>query len=615
MSTGLDTAQLNKSIVSVVLRLQDYKNLYSRNHAFALRFNGETLTNTSGVAFHWNDNLYVISDANLIAPYSPQQIRLSVRLLGKDYAAQVVSVHHWSEWQSAILGMDSSFRFGYLKHSRFHCASQPKFAHLMLLKLTAVEAPHQLAASTLSFQELAGASTATSEACLGRSILSVSHPFGALCSNVLSHTVSHGILSTRLAHSVWLSDMQYVPGMEGGAVLCGHHWIGLLSIPLLIGDSAALSTIVPASAVVTWLSSQLQNLHSRPAQLQGLTPLPASNTMSKAALTQSQRAVHDATKSVVPLRIGSHWGSALMIGGEHLVTNAHILRPYLKQETKQEAQESQQTTVRRTYKPERKPLVGLSVGSTEEGTTTRKWVPCTVRYVAHSDSPWDVAWISISEKVNMESVHPIRLQSLSASKTDLDKAYRAAFESRERVFAAGYGLIHPSHGLSAVVSSGVLSKVVREGCETIMLRCSADVHSGHSGGLLCDAEGLCLGMLTNNAIFDFDTKQSAADTLEKERLWSHPSTAEDHDTKEKMSVVFPKLNSAIPFSRIFPLYRAILDGADESRMSSVLADLDAKNTCISAKWNLVSPEKLEQEMRYSARMEEIMRRIPNRAKM
>ena len=133
--------------------------------------------------------------------------------------------------------------------------------------------------------------------------------------------------------------------------------------------------------------------------------------------------------------------------------------------------------------------------------------------------------MSIAEKVDMDayrqSAHPIRLHSqsqcASKSKTDLETAYRDAFARRERVFAAGYGLIHPSHGLSAVVSSGVLCKVVSEGGEPILLRCSADVHSGHSGGLLCDAKSLCLGMLTNNAIFDFETKESAADTLEKQR--------------------------------------------------------------------------------------------------
>ena len=63
---------INESIASVILNLEDSKNLFSRNHAFSLRFNGKTITNSTGIAFKFNDEIYIITDGNIFAPYSQQ---------------------------------------------------------------------------------------------------------------------------------------------------------------------------------------------------------------------------------------------------------------------------------------------------------------------------------------------------------------------------------------------------------------------------------------------------------------------------------------------------------------------------------------------------------------
>ena len=632
----MDLKKVNESVVSVILNLKDYKNLYSRNHAFSLRFNGKTITNSTGIAFQFHHEIYVICDGNIFAPYS-QQINIlnDIEMIiqfnhtfskQNKYNAEIIKVEHLNQLQSSIENMNSQFKFGYLNNKNIHSHLRHKFAFIMLLKLK--QPKPYLFEHIVRFKSFQiGSLTQIPSTMIGKSIFSVSNPFGILCSNVLFNTIHHGILSTNLSLKngdyIWLSDMKYLPGMEGGIVLSNNHLIGIISIPLLIGNNATLTTILPWNIILSWLIKQF-NSSLQSSYFQEMHRLSSSNTSNNHYFSTTSN-VYDATKSVVPICIGSHWGSAILISKDHVLTNAHIIRSYLKDETEKDYVKRVQ--LKGTARHD-SPKIGICIDG-----KTRKWLLCKTIYVTHSDSPWDVAWLRVIEYKHeyLPYIHPIKLHY--KSKHDMNMEYKNMFENRNNVFVIGYGLIHPSNGLSPLVSSGILSQVVYhdddqqqdDEQQAVILKTSADVHAGHSGGLLCDDNGYCLGLLTNNAIFDFDTNKSSMNTWEKQRLWTEKikdddgyrinNTRNNYVTdKKKISFIYPNLNSAVPFSIIYDLYKCIIDGGNnmnvDNELEKVFKRLDEPNEAILAKWSLVSPERLQHEILYDKKMESIMNSIP-----
>ena len=617
---------INESIASVILNLEDSKNLFSRNHAFSLRFNGKTITNSTGIAFKFKDEIYIITDGNIFAPYSQQRniinnIEMVIQFnhhfsKQNKYHAQIMKTQHLNQLQSSIENMDHQFKFGYLNHNKIHSHLNHKFAFIMLLKL--IQPPSYLFDHIISFQSLLNASMKqVPSTMIGRSIYSISNPFGILCSNVMCNSVHHGILSTNLVlnnnDSIWLSDMKYLPGMEGGAILSNNNFIGIISIPLLVGSNASLTTIIPSNIIFSWLTQTLNNLSLMSSSY--LSARDSKHNLSSIntfASSDQNSKIYNATKSVVPIRIGSHWGSAIMISHDHILTNAHIVEPYLKDLTEKDYVKRVQLKGDSRYDS---PKIGIVTDG-----KTRKWLLCKLIYVTHKDSPWDVAWLRVIEYNDNYKpyIDPIKLNPNISM--DMNKEYDNIFINKSNIFTIGYGLIHPSNGLSPLVSSGILSKVVHHKMkneydvdQVIILKTSADVHAGHSGGLLCDDNGYCLGLLTNNAIFDFDTNKSAMNTWEKQMLWSNNTTTNNKDGR--IPFVYPNLNSAIPFSVVYGLYQCIIDGSQngvnvDQRLKNVFKSLDEPNEAISAKWMLVSPEKLQHEILYDNKMESIMNSIP-----
>eukprot|EP01083_Nonionella_stella_P168679 570192_1 len=617
----MDLKQVNQSVVSVILSINDPKNFYSRNHAYSLRFNGKTITNSTGIAFKYQHKIYVICDGNMFAPYiKMHDIELTAQFTDphvptpSKYNAQIINMHHLDGLQSGIERMDGKFKFGYLNHSQIHSHLKHKFGFIMLLQLTETNA--QLLNHVLSFHALQNASSViqTPSALIGKSIFSVSNPFGILCSNVLCNTIHHGIISTTmwiqhdLNKYIWLSDMRYLPGMEGAVVISNHQFIGLISLPLMIGNATTLTTIIPAHIILSWT---IQQLHRKTNTINIPSVLSQNNAHHLSPINVSNNApIYNATRSVVPICIGSHWGSALMIYKDHVLTNAHIIRPYLKDMSAMDCVKRVELKETSRYQS---PKIGVAISD-----NNRKWLRCKPIYVTHSESPWDIAWLRVIEEVDQHEqyIHPIELHA-HQSVYEMERAYHEMFEQRNNVFVIGYGLIHPWHGLSPIVSHGVLSKVVYDDNKVVILKTSADIHGGHSGGLLCDDRGYCLGILTNNSIFDFDTNKSAMDTWEKQMLWRNETNDKERKTikdEDKLSFVYPNLNSVIPFSVVYGLYKCIVDGAHGSnvddRLKEVFQTLDEPNEIIIAKWNLISPEKLEHEVEYDEKMKSIMNRIP-----
>ena len=101
----------------------------------------------------------------------------------------------------------------------------------------------------------------------------------------------------------------------------------------------------------------------------------------------------------------------------------------------------------------------------------------------------------------------------------------------ETVYVLGYPLFHPLSSITASVSQGLLSHVSSNDENVpVLLQTSALVHHGNSGGLVLNAKGDWIGMVTSNAKFATGT-----------------TTLSDHVKPQAM--IIPSLNFAIPASK------------------------------------------------------------------
>jgi hypothetical protein len=119
----------------------------------------------------------------------------------------------------------------------------------------------------------------------------------------------------------------------------------------------------------------------------------------------------------------------------------------------------------------------------------------------------------------------------------------------EAVLAVGHAIFEPSGpgGRSATCSQGQLARVVRLDGRPVMFQSSALVFRGHSGGMLADAKGRLLGVISCNA-------------------------------KHSDGSIIPEINFAIPWSLVQDLGL----GPDED----VFARLDAPDARLKTLWAL-----------------------------
>ena len=277
----------------------------------------------------------------------------------------------------------------------------------------------------------------------------------------------------------------------------------------------------------------------------------------------------------------------------YILTNAHVLRPYMqsnkkeeKDETnKQETRESmrQNTNVRNVNTENEQLLksntvckIGLASLSKKNKTgrhlDDREWIyythkhnrnktnPIEILYVATDDEPWDIALVKLTvekgeiwNKINIKPICDTKYGIPSKhSMIDTFIKLNQQFGDSNRVFIMGYGLIHPNLRYHSLVTGGILSKIVffdnkinsenknsikkvqQRRREPAMLRVSCSVYPGHSGGILFDSFGNWLGMVTGNVIFDTNV-DNINDTLEKDIIFG-----KKNDKKNDNQVVFLK---------------------------------------------------------------------------
>jgi serine protease DegS len=107
-------------------------------------------------------------------------------------------------------------------------------------------------------------------------------------------------------------------------------------------------------------------------------------------------------------------------------------------------------------------------------------------------------------------------------------------ETGQDVYVIGFPIFHPVNALSATITAGTLTKIVRVHGVPAQLQTDAQVHDGNSGGMLVNSNMELLGIVTSNARHQMDP-----------------------DWMDSPSVIIPKLNFSIPVSRMKPIVKAI----------------------------------------------------------
>jgi hypothetical protein len=105
------------------------------------------------------------------------------------------------------------------------------------------------------------------------------------------------------------------------------RWIGMVTLPLAMTDGSAvdLNLVITADVLLPWLNEYCLKIPQTPHQI---LPAPAPNKSAEPA--ESEIPFFAGERGVVLIRIGSTWGSGIVVSSAgHILTNAHLLKSYL----------------------------------------------------------------------------------------------------------------------------------------------------------------------------------------------------------------------------------------------------------------------------------------------
>lgn len=366
-------------------------------------------------------------------------------------------------------------------------------------------------------------------------------------------------------------DARTLPGMEGGPVLdATGALLGILTPPLARSTRAAREQRVPASSnpaddadgadvaplalSIACVRRALLDFSRRSADAPNARVVDVAPTVSPASENSSKNAAADAgVRTVVLIETddGASWASGVIVragrpGGAEgparsalALTNAHVVRPS-----------------------------AVAVGGDGAGpdarvvrvrTATGRWTVAAPIHI--SEGPLDVAVLAFaaaSEDVGFVSaaVNP-----------------GADADPGDPVVVLGHGRVGPNAPTAPtpLVSPGMVSAVVRRATDprdVVMLRTTAAVHSGASGGAAVSPEdGRFLGLVTSNA-----RRGRGRETL-------------------------PHLNFCVPAGMLAPVWRAAErweddgDGPRGRVFETCLADAQADPE-VRAAWRLRDPARV-----------------------
>mmetsp|Transcript_24712 Transcript_24712/g.30259 ORF Transcript_24712/g.30259 Transcript_24712/m.30259 type:complete len:410 (-) Transcript_24712:138-1367(-) len=318
----------------------------------------------------------------------------------------------------------------------------------------------------------------------------ISSPFGLVSPHVFKNSVTTGVLSNIVPFpkmreikdfppALLLTDARCLPGSEGAPVFDSQgRLVGIVAPTLHRGEkfTVELGAIIPIDLLVDAIELRLntENVVKYNRMNMGVpsSATSPSNDIIASPDNSLSLAVRKSSSAVVLIRIGSAWGSGIVISPfGHILTCAHLVIPF--------------TVKGHENKLELRPGPRIVVAFRD--AAAKPDFECEAFLLFCSQGAVDVALLKVD--VNFRT-RPVKLPSSNKMITE-----------GQACLASGHALFDPSSKLTSTVSVGVIARVVnypqRE--EPAILQTSASVFRGHSGGLLADDRGNFIGMLTSNA--------------------------------------------------------------------------------------------------------------------
>jgi S1-C subfamily serine protease len=435
----------------------------------------------------------------------------------------------------------------------------------------------------------------------GDSLLVQSSPFGLVSPSVFQNSVTTGVVSNVVERSggacLLLTDARCLPGSEGGAVFnASGQLVGMVAPTFKTSEQTALElgAIVPLPLFAHQLGLEFDEYaggsgaltSNRLSALQQLTATPPLAELPAVGRVHSEVVEHCAA-SVVLICVNASWGSGVVVSDDgFIISCAHLFRPFVAPDARgrlrlrnpatritvvfRDALELSAPTgagagVDRRWPRRAGAGAGLGTGTgagTSAGAGTGAGAgqsaatggPRPATYQAElvfcSKGAVDVALLHVVEPSASGEESPCAGRCIA-----LAPAQPVAGQA---CVAVGHAIFDPATELRSTVSAGVISKVVRhprdQNAAAILQTC-AHVFRGHSGGLLADARGRLIGILTSNA-------------------------------RHSNGSIIPSINFSIPLEVVHPLLGCATGAVATSYRERVFDEYDREDPELLAMWRL-----------------------------
>ena len=358
----------------------------------------------------------------------------------------------------------------------------------------------------------------------GDEVLIVGTPFGCECPSVFYNSVSKGIVSNIIGANdeVIITDARCVPGCEGcamyvksldsrfakhtmvpwGIILApfcwkNGEWIGItiacsieyilknlmkLLLEKRVGIPPKISALV--GALEKHNSQQLSAFeeHQTEKRIHGIDLLIMHHTPCTASYEQILKT---ALASVVIVQSGKTWGSGIILDADKgfVVTCSHVIPG------QEEIIDDKSIEYGKKSAKEHKVLCLLPNGICRSAE---------VLYATSKDFPLDLALLRIQPHSSLRSLKP--RQGSTFTNTKCANTSFPSYYKGEEIFVTGFPLFESLQHDQPSISSGVISNIVYDNKQAVLLQSTAAVQCGASGGALVSmATGELLGMVTSHA--------------------------------------------------------------------------------------------------------------------
>ncbi|KAM9364052.1 peroxisomal leader peptide-processing protease [Pholidichthys leucotaenia] len=288
----------------------------------------------------------------------------------------------------------------------------------------------------------------------GCPVVACGSPFGSLCLDLFSGTLSRGIISNLAGedNTVILTDARCLPGTEGGGlfVVKGADTVYLTGVIVSpfgwkANEWVGLTLVCSVHAIFKTVTRCMR----AGGGLRGVGLTPEESGLCMSATAQGSKAIKHPTVCFVDS--GHFWGSGVVVSSQLVVTCRHVVSG------------KSAVALKFHHRGRVCEVVGEVLFSTKE------------------TSPYDLALVKLKDPVP-EAVIP-------------QMSYH--FFPGESVVVVGYGGLGRCCGPS--LTCGVLSKVISWSDQPVMLQTTCAVQAGTSGGaVMRRCSGELLGIVSSN---------------------------------------------------------------------------------------------------------------------